>query len=343
MNEPQKDQPGISFIHTTGFPDLLSHFGITLAVTTYQAGKLCFLSRYQGKLRLLMRTYDRAMGLFIHPGGLLLGTHKQVWQFIRAPHLLPVYYADKDYDDLFLPRAAYVTGDVSIHDLFLLDKHVCFVNTLFSCIARASTEYSFEPLWKPKFISKLAPEDRCHLNGVALQNGQVRYAVALGATDSAVGWREHKATGGCVIDGPSGEVVFQGLSMPHSPRLEGKRLWLLNSGLGELGFLEQEHWQPVARLPGFPRGLALWDGYAFVGLSKAREKATFGGTPISKQPLVCGVQAINLATGAVEAWLQFEAGIEEIYDVQVIADCEHPFVLGFQKEDINRVFQFHEL
>lgn len=338
----ESKEPAVTFVHSSNFPEILDRLGMTLALTTYQAGKLCFLSSYQGRLRLLMRTYNRAMGLFAHPSGLLLGTNNQVWSFVKAPHLLPLYYPEQKYDNLFMPQTAYVTGAVAIHDLFLLEKDICFVNTLFSCVARVSNRHSFVPLWQPPFITRLMPEDRCHLNGIALQNGRLRYAVALGSTNHAAGWRENKASGGCVIDVPTGEIVYQGLSMPHSPRLYENKLWLLNSGHGELGVLDQDSWQPVTELPGFLRGLAMQGGYAFVGLSKAREKATFGDTPISDKKLQCGVQVIRASTGAVEAWLEFQTGIEEIYDVQFIPDCRHAFVLGFQKEDINRVFNFVE-
>ncbi|WP_287128733.1 TIGR03032 family protein [Candidatus Cyanaurora vandensis] len=337
--EAKKEEgPKVTFVHSGNFIELLNRHGMTLALTTYQAGKLCFLSSYQGRLRMLMRTYDRAMGLCVHPGGLLLATRNQVWSFVQAPHLLPLYYSERDYDNLYLPHAAYVTGDVSAHDLFLLGQDICLVNTRFSCVARTDPERSFVPLWWPKFISRLVPEDRCHLNGVALANNQVRYAVALGDTDHAAGWRDQKATGGCVIDGPSREVIYRGLAMPHSPRLQGSRLWLLNSGCGELGYLDREQWRAVAQMPGFLRGLALTPTHAFVGLSKAREEATFGGMPIAGRKLQCGVQVVQLRTGVVEAWLEFQTGIEEIYDVQIIPNCKHPFVLGFQKEDINHIF-----
>ncbi len=344
MNAPsnpttdQATEAKVSFVHSANFTYILDHLGMTLAVTTYQAGKLCFIGSTQNKLRMLMRTYDRAMGLYTDPDGLLLGTRNQVWSFTKAPQLLPIYYADRDYDNLYLPQVSYTTGDVAVHDLFRLGSDICFVNTRFSCVAKVSQHFSFVPFWWPKFITRLVPEDRCHLNGLALENGQMRYAVALGSTDVAAGWREKKATAGCVIDVASREVIYQGFSMPHSPRVHKGKLWLLNSGEGEMGVLEGEHWQSVARLPGFLRGLAIGGDYGFVGLSKAREKATFGDTTIAQQTLQCGIQVVHLTTGVVEAWLEFTGGIEEIYDVQLIPQCKRPFVLGFQKDDINQIF-----
>ncbi|BAC89444.1 TIGR03032 family protein [Gloeobacter violaceus] len=333
----------VTFVHSPSFAELLDRLGVTLALTTYQAGKLCFISTYQNRLRLLMRTYNKAMGLFPHDQGMVLATRNQIWSFVKAPELLAAHYPDRDYDNLYLPQCSFVTGDVAAHDVFLLDGEIHLVNTLFSCLARVSRTRSFVPTWKPSFISRLAPEDRCHFNSVALDNGRPRYAVALGATDYAAGWRADKNNGGCAIDIASNEVIYKGFAMPHSPRLYQRQLWVLNSGRGELGTLDVQagKWQPIVQLPGFLRGLGIWGWYAFVGLSKVREKATFGGTPIDNSgSLQCGVQVVNLKTGTVEAWLTFDTGIEEIYDVQLINGCRHPFVLGFQKEDINRVFNY---
>ena len=45
------------------------------------------------------------------------------------------------------------------------------MNTLFSCLAGLDSRYSFVPRWRPPFISALAAEDRCHLNGLAMVDG----------------------------------------------------------------------------------------------------------------------------------------------------------------------------
>ena len=113
-----------------------------------------------------------------------------------------------------------------------------FVNTLFSCLATVSERYSFRPLWKPSFISKLAAEDRCHLNGLAMENGVPRYVTAVSASDVADGWREQRREGGVVIDVATNEIVLEGLSMPHSPRLYQGKLWLLDSGSGYFGYAD---------------------------------------------------------------------------------------------------------
>jgi uncharacterized protein (TIGR03032 family) len=109
-----------------------------------------------------------------------------------------------------------------------------FINTRFSCLATRSDVYSFIPRWQPKFISALVPEDRCHLNGLGLRDGEICYLTALGETDIAAGWRENKRAGGIIIDLKSNEIIARGLSMSHSPRWHGGKLWILESGNGSL-------------------------------------------------------------------------------------------------------------
>ena len=105
-----------------------------------------------------------------------------------------------------------------------------FVNTLFSCLATTSETHSFAPLWRPPFVSRLAAEDRCHLNGLAMRDGRAAYVTAVSRSDVADGWRDRREGGGVLVDVATGETLLAGLSMPHSPRWHDNRLWLLELG-----------------------------------------------------------------------------------------------------------------
>jgi uncharacterized protein (TIGR03032 family) len=154
----------------------------------------------------------------------------------------------------------------------------------------------------------------------------------MGETDTPQGWRPRKATDGCLIDVPSGQTVVRGLAMPHSPRVHGGRVWLLDSGRGRLVVADPARgsFETVAELPGYTRGLALLGPLAFVGLSKIRETSTFGGVPIAerREALKCGVAVVELASGRQIALLEFHSGVEEIFDVQVLPGIRSPVLSG---------------
>jgi uncharacterized protein (TIGR03032 family) len=216
------------------------------------------------------------------------------------------------------------------------------VNTRFSCLCTLHPDYSFVPRWRPPFVSALAAEDRCHLNGLALVNGRPQYVTALGETDTPGGWRTGKAHGGCLLDVPGGEVVSRGLSMPHSPRWHGGQLWVLESGTGQFVQVDRQTGkrQAVAALPGFTRGLAIRGPYAFIGLSKIRAASAMDGVPLAqrREQLKCGVAVVELRSGRVASFLEFQTAVEEIFEVQVLPGPCFPEVVGFQKEAIHHTF-----
>ena len=163
-------------------------------------------------------------------------------------------WAERGYDVAYVPRVGYTTGDLDVHDIAVdADGRVIFVCTLFGCLATLSERASFQPLWRPPFLSALVPEDRCHLNGLAMRDGRAAYVTAVADSDVADGWRDRRHDGGCVVDVASGEIVARGLSMPHSPRWYRDRLWLVNSGTGEFGCVDLAtgRFEPIAFCPGY--------------------------------------------------------------------------------------------
>jgi uncharacterized protein (TIGR03032 family) len=231
-----------------------------------------------------------------------------------------------------LTRASTYTGEIQGHELAWAGDDLWIVNTAFSCLCTLIPGHSFEPRWWPRFISALAPEDRCHLNGMAMAGGRPKYVTMLAETDAPQAWRPVKATGGCLVDVPSGETVARGFAMPHSPRVHQGRVWLLHSGLGRLVMVDPAtgRWDDVAELPGYTRGMAMLGPYAFIGLSKIRETSTFGGIPIAdrRDELKCGIGAIDLRTGRLAAHLEFVKGVDEIFDVVALPGSLAPMLSG---------------
>ena len=237
------------------------------------------------------------------------------------------------------------------HDVgFGADGRPLFVNTLFSCIASVSDSHSFKPVWKPKFVSRLAAEDRCHLNGMALEHGCPRFVTAVSRSDVSDGWRDRRVDGGIVIDVESGEVVVEGLSMPHSPRLHQGRLWLLNSGAGEFGYIDLDNGrlEPVAFCPGYARGLAFVGNYAIIGLSLARGNRTFAGLPLDRALQErdtaprCGLAIIDLEKGDMVGWVRIEGVVSELYDVGVLPNVRRPSLIGFKSDEVRYVISIDE-
>ena len=337
------EQPWVQVLGSRHFAGWLAEQNVNLAFTTYQAGKLFLVGRQAGeRISVFERTFNRCMGLWADGPTIWMSSLYQLWRLENG--LRPGQLHD-GYDAVYVPRVGYTTGDIDMHDLAIeRDGRVLFVNTSFSCLATLSLRYSFKPLWRPPFVSKLAPQDRCHLNGLALVDGRAAYVTAVSQSDVPDGWRDQRRDGGCVVDLRSNQVVATGLSMPHSPRFYRDRLWVLNSGTGYFGHvdLEQGRFVPLTFCPGYLRGLTFVGDYAVVGLSRPRHDATFGGLTIhdeltrrNAQPQ-CALQVIDLNSGDVVHWLRIEGEVSELYDVAILPGVVRPMALGFKTDEIQR-------
>lgn len=314
---------------TPNVAELLRLLGSSLAVSTYQTGRLVLLREQEGALNTHFRALDKPMGIAHRPGALTVGTRTEVVGFRDVPGLKERVGAA--HDAVFVPRTSWQTGDIRIHDLAWVGEELWAVSTRFSCLVTFDGIHSFVPRWKPRFVTALAPEDRCHLNGLAVVDGRVKYVTALGTTDTAGGWRLRKADGGVVIDVETDEILVDGLAMPHSPRWYRDRLWVLESGQGGLVRIDPSSGDrvTVAELPGFTRGIAFAGRYAFVGLSQVREATTFGGIPLTGrlEDRQCGVWVVDIETGETMGFVRFEDRVEEIFDVALLSGLRFPELL----------------
>ena len=352
-------QPRLELTGSRQFTAWLAEQAFSLGFTTYQAGKLFLIGLQQdGRLSVFERTFERCMGLCVTSNSLYMSSLYQLWRF---ENILEPGQLSGEFDALYVPQMSYITGDLDIHDVAmtttdytlssaLLGERVClpgivFVNTLFGCLATVSETYSFRPIWHPPFLSKLAAEDRCHLNGLALKDGYPAYVTAVSQSDVADGWRDQRTGSGCVVDVRSNEVIATGLSMPHSPRWYQGQLWLLNSGTGEFGQVDlvTGKFEPIAFCPGYLRGLTFADDFAVVGLSQSRGNKTFAELPLearlqAKQATPrCGLSVIDLRSGDVVHSLRVEGVVEELYDVVAIASMRRPQAIGIRSDEIRRV------
>jgi uncharacterized protein (TIGR03032 family) len=326
--------PPFTSSHTANFPALLHELRISLLVSTYQAGKVIVVRADGENLNTHFRHFISPMGLAYdsRTGRLAIGARNQVWEFRNQPDVARKLDPPGSHDAAFLPCRCHYSGDIRIHEIGWIDGEIWAVNTRFSCLCTFDREHSFVPRWRPPFVSALAPEDRCHLNGMAIVDGRVRYVTCLGLTDHARGWRENKASGGCVLDVDTGDVLIRGISMPHSPRVHRGRAWVLESGIGSLSLADFKtgRTEVVTRLPGFTRGIDFYRRFAFIGLSQVRESATFSGIPLVEQlsERTCGVWVVDLRSGNTVAFLRFEGTVQEIFSVQVLPGICFPDIVN---------------
>lgn len=347
VQSPQPDESNLEnpqesplrSVHTTNFAEILGSLSISLLVSTYQAGKLIVVRNDNGVLNTHFRLFNKPMGLAAERTRLAIGVANEIIELANIPAVASKIEPRGKHDACYMPRSIHVTGDIDIHEMAWGTEDLWFINTRFCCLCTIDKNYSFVPRWRPKFVSALTPEDRCHLNGLGMVNGEPKYVSALGTTDTLTGWRENKAKGGVLLDITNDQQIAANLSMPHSPRWYGERLWVLESGNGSLATvnLATGQLETVALLPGFTRGIDFFGPLAFIGLSQVRETAVFSGIPITErlQERICGVWVVNILTGQTIAFLKFEEAVQEIFAVQVLPGITFPEVIDSDLELIS--------
>lgn len=329
----KRDIHPFSCRYSPQLPELLSKLNVSLAVSTYQAGKLVFISpKDDNSLTLLPRTFQKPMGFDIKENRLVLACEDEVLLFENVPELA-LNYPNKPatYDALFVPRVTFYSGRVDMHDIKFGSEDIFAVNTSFSCVCKVSGHYNFIPVWQPDFIDQLASEDRCHLNGLALENGTPKYVTALGITNTPHGWRENIVGGGVLMDVVENSIVLEGLAMPHSPQMYKGNLYLLLSASGALIKVDvvNKTYELIKVLDGFCRGMDIIGDYAFIGMSKLRKNSsTFAKLDFAEQAQTAGIKVVHLPTGALVGGIEFITSIDEVYEVKIIPDTVRPNILN---------------
>lgn len=346
--EQNQNATKVDFSMSGGLVPRLARLEISIAFTSYQSGVLYMLGRSpKGGAHLHQAVMPTPMGLsYGSDGALLLAGGFQIMELRNA--LAPHERVNNMFDACFMPRRTYNTGYLDAHDVaFDAKGQPIFVNTRFNCLATVDERHSFKPIWQPDFITDLVDEDRCHLNGLAIdETGQPAYVTAVSRSNTIDGWRDRRADGGVLIDVRQNKIVCEGLSMPHSPRLHNGELWVLNSGTGELGVVanlgktkKAPVFEPRAFCPGFLRGLSFHGDFAFVGLSKPRYKR-FEGLALDEklrqadsEPW-CGVQIIDTKSGQCVDWFRIDGAVAELYDVEVMPDMVCPMSVSPNSVDL---------
>ena len=334
----QQPPAPFSCSYTPNLPEFLIQLNCTIAISTYQAGKVVFIgSNGPNELIQLPRNFNKAMGMAVGGNRLAVATREEVVVLANSKGLAATYPPNPGvYDALYVPRATYYSGEVDIHDMEWGSEGLYAVNTRFSNISIIDDEFSFRPIWQPDFITDQTPNDRCHLNGLAMDQGRPKYVTALGKSDTPKGWRANVLNGGLLIDFDSKEIISDILPMPHSPRLVNGKLYVLLSATGEVATVDLNtgKYDVIDNLNGFVRGLAVYGDYLFVGLSKLRQNSSvFRDLPIAQKALSSGVSIIHIPTGTQVGNITYKASVEEIYDIKILPNTLRPGIMNTEKED----------
>lgn len=332
----------LASVHTSNLPQILRELRASLLITTFQAGKLIMARADGPNLNTHFVSFRKPMGLAADHDRFYVGTETGIREFRNVPAVSARLDPPDRHDAVYVFRNHHVTANIDIHEMAIADGECWYVNTLFSCLCTLDIDYSFVPRWRPRFISSLAPEDRCHLNGVAMVSGKPKFLTALGATDTPQGWRANKKDGGILLDYASREPIVRGLSMPHSPRWYRGRLWLLESGRGSLSTVDLDSGkvETVVQVPGFTRGLDFMGPLAFIGLSQLRKSNPFTNIPITDDNAdrMSGVWVVNIETAQTIAFLKFSDAVQEIFAVQALPGVLFPAIIDEDDELIKSTY-----
>jgi uncharacterized protein (TIGR03032 family) len=316
---------------TGGFLSILSRLGCSLALSTDES-RLLLVGPGTGTATMSSLVLPQLRGVAVQGDLLAVSAADNVHVFKTIGGLAPTMPdAPGVHDAVYLPRAVQFTGRCDLHDMAFVNGAIVAVNTRYSCICKIDGVHSFTPIWQPPFITALRPEDRCHLNGMAIFDNQLRYVTMLGLSDAPGGWRERFVEdGGLVMEAATGRVVASGLSLPHSPRIIGGRLLCLESGRGHLVQIDPDSGDKriLARLSGFTHGLCELGGVLFIGLSKLRSRRPDRPLPLEEDGIepVCGVVALDAASFDVIGMIEISSGAEEVYDLQLLRGIRHPAI-----------------
>ncbi len=330
-----------SCTHTPQIPELLNQLQVSLALSTYQAGKMIFLSAPdQDSLVQLPRNFNQPMGIALsHTGNkMALACRDEVIEFRNHPSLAQHYpKSPNKYDAMYMPRVTYHTGPMDIHDLHWgAEDEIYGVNTLFSCLFKLSREHNYQPIWLPKFVTEMKSEDRCHLNGMAMKDGKPAFVTAFNQGNSYRSWKEELLDGGVLMDVDSKEIITKELGMPHTPRIIGGEVFLLESAKGALTkiHLDSGKKEIVFQTDAFLRGMDLIGDYLFISKSKLRKNSSsFGKLPFAEKATEAGVLVVHLPSASLQGEIKYLTSVDEIYDLKIFPNQLRPNILSTLTED----------
>lgn len=334
MNRSTNAFTPFSAKYSPQLPELLNNLNCSILISTYQAGKVICISPHADNEHLitLPRNFNKPMGIDISGNRMAISLKDEVIVLQNSVELA-VNYPNKPntYDNLWVPRITYYTGQVDMHDIKFGHDGIYAINTSFSCLCKIDGVFNFTPIWYPPFLNKKDQGDQCHMNGLVMLNGTPKFVTALGTSQENQGWRDQIINGGVIMDVESNEIILQNLPMPHSPKLINDELYLLLSASGEFikVNIKTRTFEVIKKFDGFCRGLDIYNDLAFIGFSKLRKNSsTFAKLSFSDKANFAGIKIIHLPTKSEVAELIYETSVDEIYEIKILENSTKPNILN---------------
>lgn len=235
---------------------------------------------------------------------------------------------DPDGRPLMPVRSTFYPGSLYMHDLALIggELHANAVGQ--NAVVRLHDDGWHERVWHPACIehgqAPIFGQNHIQLNSIAAgATPETSYysASADEITELRPGHPDFPVDKrGVIFSGATRQPILRGLTRPHSARLHQGRIWVDNSGYGELWAVDPDGaYDLIARLPGWTRGLCLIGDVAWVGTSRVIPRFRQYAPGLDVDASVCGIHAVDLASGAILGSLIWEAG-NQIFAIELLPD-----------------------
>ena len=325
--------------HTANFPGLLTQLGISLLVSTYQAGKLVILRAEGEHINARFRDFSRPMGLAADRTRLALGTAHGIEQFRNLPAVCRHLEPPGRQDACYLPRATHVTGDIDIHELAWLGDELWFMKStqLPVCVHLTTFTVSF-----PAGGRRSSPPWLRRIAATSMAWAWLRVRTALCRSAMSLPWprpTRHKDGGLTRKTAESSSKCRAARSWPAVSRCRTRPAgWASGCGCWNRARAASASsiWRPAATKPSpnYPGSRAAWIFMAISHLSGCRRcaKVLFSAAfPSPSTPWPNAIAASGSWTSATDssiAFLRFEDAVQEVFAVQVLPGVRCPEVIA---------------
>jgi len=313
--------------------DILSELDVTLLVTReYEHLLLCMrVGETEGPTISMMP--------MPHPSGLAVDRRRGIvyvactrnpnliYDLMPAEGCLPRLDSTgfpRDGKPLLPVRVRFLPGCLYIHDLAMIDGELHANSVGQNAVVKIFRSGRAEKAWWPKCIeSDSGPvfgQNHLQLNSIA-SGPTLEDSFFSASTDQITELRPGDPSfpvdrRGVIFSGKTRETLVRGLTRPHSARFHAGRIWIDNSGYGEVGFVDDEkQFEPVATLPGWTRGLCFCKNVAFVGVSRVLPRFRNYAPGLDVDTSRCGIHALDIESGRLLGSIYWPYG-SQIFSIE---------------------------